>query len=397
MIHKINFKNYKSFKEQQTLELRPITVIIGKNSSGKSAVVKLPTLLEGALSGTVVDPISIINDGIELGAEFRDLLYGRELGSLEFLLEEQEDKVLGVEIVSGVKSTDSPKIRKWKYNDNVELLYRDHSQDYLNVNVNESCDVKFNGFNIISGISKEKLYSADLFNLRTNYIGPFRVLPKRNYTSIGRVRYSKTGIKGENTYQILISDFLYNESKLLNKVSEWYEKNFDGWGIQVNNTCWPDLKIELTRKDSNFCINLRDVGEGMSQVLPLVVSAFMDNDIDTLTIMEQPELHLHPGAHGDLAELFVTSAMTSNNKFLIETHSQNFVLRLRRLIAERKINKDKVVIYTVNYDSHSNTSSLKEISIDDNGNVEYWPKKVFSETLDETLAIKRAQLKNIKI
>ena len=49
MIDKIRFKNFKIFKNWQTLELRSITILIGKNNSGKSAVLKLTTLIEGSL------------------------------------------------------------------------------------------------------------------------------------------------------------------------------------------------------------------------------------------------------------------------------------------------------------------------------------------------------------
>jgi predicted ATPase len=391
MINKISFKNYKSFKEQQELELKAITVVIGKNSSGKSAVVKLPTLIEGSLSGDFIDPISIVNDGIELGAEFRDLVYGRNIGSLEISIEENNNS-LSVELTSGSKDSDLPKIRRWNFNNELEYFYKDIDNSYFNTKEESLDDIEFNGFNILSERGKN---ISHLFSLTTNYIGPFREIPKRNYTSKGSIKSNKLGIIGEYTYQILISDFLYKGSKLLKKVSKWYEDNFDGWGIQINSKSKPDYKIELVRTNPDFSINLKDVGEGMSQVLPLVVSAFMENDLETLTILEQPELHLHPAAHGNLAELFALSGVTTNNKFLIETHSQNFVLRLRRMIAEKRLERDDLAIYSVEYDSVNNTSSLKKIDVDELGNVAYWPKNVFSETLDETMAIRNAQLKNI--
>ena len=49
MIKKISFENCKSFKKEFELELRPMTILSGKNSSGKSAVAKLPTLIENSL------------------------------------------------------------------------------------------------------------------------------------------------------------------------------------------------------------------------------------------------------------------------------------------------------------------------------------------------------------
>jgi AAA15 family ATPase/GTPase len=51
MISKIKFKNFKLFKDWQTLEIKPITILIGKNNTGKTAVLKLIPLLESSLSG----------------------------------------------------------------------------------------------------------------------------------------------------------------------------------------------------------------------------------------------------------------------------------------------------------------------------------------------------------
>ncbi|WP_299248825.1 AAA family ATPase [uncultured Aquimarina sp.] len=392
MINKISFKNYKSFKDEQILELKPLTIIIGKNSSGKSAVVKLPTLIEGSLSGNFEDPILTSNNEVELGAEFRDLIYGREIGTLNLLLEQGDEK-LKLEIASGFKETDLPKIRKWNLNNQVDLIYKDIQDTYYDNLSKETIKVNFNGFNIES-IEKSKSESliGKKMTLNTNYIGPFRDVPNRTYSSRGNTKSLKNGIRGELTYQILLRDYLYNESKLVKQVSHWYEKNFDGWGLQINSNSKPDYKIELKRNNPEFSINLRDVGEGMSQVLPLVVSAFIDTENDTLTILEQPELHLHPAAHGNLAELFAESTKRTKNKFLIETHSNNFVLRLRRLIAQKDLNNNDVALYSVEYNSENNTSSLKKIDILENGDVSYWPTNVFSEALDETIAIRTAQL-----
>jgi predicted ATPase len=113
MINKISFRNYKSFQELQEIEIKPITILIGKNSSGKSAIAKLPTLIDVSLSGQYEEPLLYVNKDVELGAEFRDLIYGRQIGSLDLTLESKTD-TLFVEVTSGVKDNDLPKIRKWK-------------------------------------------------------------------------------------------------------------------------------------------------------------------------------------------------------------------------------------------------------------------------------------------
>lgn len=395
MIDKISFTNYKSFKDNQELDLKPITVLIGKNSSGKSAVAKLPTLLENSLSGKTADPLLTTNNGVELGAEFRDLIYGREIGSLEFKLQKDTD-YLFVEVTSGVKDNDLPRIRKWQYNDEVILQYNDANNNYKNLITQEELEPIFSGLNFEAILHAGNVFPGLVnleekgITLNANYIGPFRKTPQRTYNSIGNTKALKVGIAGENAYQILISDYLYNDRVLLTKVSKWYQDNFAGWGVQVNVNSRPDYKIELFRESpAKFNVNICDVGQGMSQALPLIVSAFLHRNEQLLTIIEQPELHLHPAAHGNLAELFVES-IGDGGKFLIETHSQNFVLRLRRLVAEGKLDENSIQMYYVDYDEERNISELKKIIIHKDGSVEYWPENIFTESLSETIAIKKA-------
>jgi predicted ATPase len=120
----------------------------------------------------------------------------------------------------------------------------------------------------------------------------------------------------------------------------------------------------------------------------------MKDEEPVLIIMEEPESHLHPAAHGNLAERFVDSYLEDNNKrYLIETHSQNFVLRLRRLVAEGKLKPEELAIYYVDFLEDEYLSELKEIEVDKLGKVNYWPEGIFSETLEETMALRDAQFK----
>ena len=52
MLRKISFKNYKSFKAKQTIDLNQVTVLVGPNSAGKSSIIKLLALLKQSLDGS---------------------------------------------------------------------------------------------------------------------------------------------------------------------------------------------------------------------------------------------------------------------------------------------------------------------------------------------------------
>ena len=352
MINRISFKNYKPFKEEFELELRPMTILIGKNNSGKSAVAKLPTLIENSLSGTFDEPIRLNNNDVELGAEFRDLVYGKNLSQLTLKME-SEDEILELKLGVDVRAKEIAKIFSWKLNNHFGNFLKEEEGNY------------FKGFLLESN---EEIYKIKTLKLKTDYIGPFRILPKREYSEINyNEKIEKIGIEGQNAYNLIIQDGLTTEQVLLKKISKWYYDTFEGWEIRVNQDKAPFYQIELTKDSGRLNINLKDVGQGMAQALPLVVSAFMETIEEKLIIIEEPESHLHPAAHGNLAELFVESLKDKNKKYLIETHSQNFVLRLRRLVAEKKLSHEDIVIYYVDFDENSNTSKLQKIDVDELG------------------------------
>lgn len=375
VIRKISFANYKIFKSWQQLELRPITVLIGKNSAGKSALAKLPLFLSDALNGISRDAISLELDKVELGAEFRDLLYGRSMtGSLQLAIQNEEEK-LNVEIAAEATLDAIPEILWWRWFDGQVEIQKGRDEVYKGLTWQDQN---------LKTFPKDLAFSVD-------YLGPIRSIPTRIFSPEKSRRIEKVGSRGEHAYPLLYQSQLQPQATLVEQVNEWYQQNFEGWGIRINRDRDPYYEVELSWKD-RFHINLCDVGEGMSQVLPVIVRAFMPSDENTIISIEQPELHLHPAAHGSLAQLFAERAKVGAGTYLIETHSKNFVLRLRRLVAEGLLLPEKIILYYVDFDEENGESNLRAIEVDDLGKVNFWPEHVFSESLDEAIALRTAQL-----
>jgi len=127
------------------------------------------------------------------------------------------------------------------------------------------------------------------------------------------------------------------------------------------------------------------VGIGVSQVLPVLVSAYASKN--KIIAIEQPEIHLHPGLQAELGDVFIESAMSENgNTFLLETHSEHLILRILRRIRDNNkgecngvpiTNKDVAVLYVA---PDKNGSKVINIPITEDGDFETdWPEGFFEE------------------
>ncbi len=381
MIKQISFKNYKVFKNKQILKLKPLTILIGKNNVGKSAILKLPTLIEGSLSGKFDLPFQLENDDVKIANEYSDVIYGKQFKALELKL--YQDDLIGSQtntLETHILINDGrPEIEYWKLNDFIPN------------------QPKYKGFNIVKSHETSDDFQLPKFTIKTDFIGAVRQDSKSNYEYTFDYN-EKSNTDGSNLYQFLINDYLTTDKKYFTRISNWIRDKFEGWELSIEVDGYkkelPAL-IELQR--SNLTINISQTGMGVTQSLPLIARAFKPCTEETIIIIEEPESHLHPYAHAQLAQLFAESLKAdSNKKYLIETHSQNFILRLRRLVAEGFLNKEDLGIYYVDFDEIKNESSLAEIIVDVAGGVEWWPEGIFAETTLEARAIMNANINDLR-
>lgn len=404
MITQISFKNFRLFKDKQTIELKPITLLIGKNNTGKSAVLKLMPLIESCLGGKSKEPIDLISSDVLIADFPKEIIYGKANRGLEFDIYKKptinsKEKDLKITLFA---DDDDFKIEKWSFNNEIAL----HSDDDVFIDShNNILKASFRGFRLDSLVNIKNgnhqiappINQLDEYDLFVDFISGIRQEARTNYPYEGK-NYEKSGLKGENLYQFLIENSQTTDRKYFNLISEWIREKFEGWELKIEYDGYrKELPALIFLEKGHLKINFSQTGMGISQILPLIIRAYKPCNQETLIVLEEPESHLHPYAHAQIAQLLFESLNLDKKKnYLIETHSQNFILRMRRLVAEGILSPNDLKIYYVDYNENANMSQLKEIKVDERGGVNWWPEGIFGETVLEARKIYNAQINDLR-
>ena len=218
---------------------------------------------------------------------------------------------------------------------------------------------------------------------RISYLGPIRQCPKRSYAWEEKMPIS-LGDSGEFLADALIgsrySGGKYSaKGELLENLSYWLSKMELADGIlvkKIRNSTQYEILLETNGEQ----INLRDVGVGVSQVLPVLAAAYIAQP-GTIIIIEEPESHLHPLAQALLAELFVKASKDRQVQFIVETHSEHLFRRLQTLVASETVEPKDVQMYFVEREGIN--ASLQDLVLNEFGKVAHWPDKFFGDTTNE--------------
>jgi hypothetical protein len=144
------------------------------------------------------------------------------------------------------------------------------------------------------------------------------------------------------------------------------------------------LLVTVTKKGKKFALS--QVGFGVSQVIPIIVESLFDS-IDKrkpISLMQQPELHLHPIAQAALGE-FLYKLAAKGSRFVIETHSDFLIDRFRANIKE---NGGKIKARVLYCTSSSSGNRCDPIDVDSAGDLVDPPtgyKEFFVAELARTL------------
>jgi predicted ATPase len=430
-----NFKGFakKEEKGENTIKIRPITLIYGPNSYGKSSILQSLLLLNQTVKeGKDFNNINLLANGdtVKLG-EFKYLINKNDTNKelqIEISLpfnhyfdktkdnQKQDTSILaklffaycfslhnGQVILSRVDIS-AILIDYYDINNTIEtqkkLIYTlkpvnpeknntfkiirhfDNDKEiFLGDDFQKQEVEKISFFRFEEFLSEEPFKQVEgIFN-NLIYVSSFRTQPERYFVPENNRRVY-VGKNGEYTAEILGYD-----EKVSQYVDEWLKK-IAGYNLVINK----DNVVNSVNLDDDKTkvknINLLDLGSGIAQVLPIVTQAFKSEN-ETILI-EEPEIHLHPRAQAELGEMFAAAAKSKNNAFIIETHSENLLLRLERLIRQGELSKEDVSVIYV--DKNENGSYCIPLILDDEGditNINEIPDGFFEEGFDELFDIKK--------
>lgn len=218
------------------------------------------------------------------------------------------------------------------------------------------------------------------------YLGPLRESPRVAYSLGYAVDSAPTGLRGElaaGLYERERNTLVpfRDESRRLRRqsvgeaVDRWCRYLEIGEGVHVSGEAKLGHRVALIT--DGVPRDLTSVGVGASQLLPVLILLFAAPGGSRI-LLEQPELHLHPGVQSRLADLFLDGR--ADTRLIVETHSEYLVTRLRRRVAEGLAKPGEIGLLFA--ERRTGVTTLRKLDMNEVGDFSVWPAGFFDE-LDE--------------
>ena len=403
-LRKFSIERYKGYAEPAEVELAPLTILVGANNAGKTALAQAIQLLAGGLTSSEKDPsepLPLESGGIHHGETFEDLVTGRNAhGSLNLsaVLADNSSELSLSATVRNVVSPNRPskrQISEWSLRgDGHEVAVQrqgfgelDPYKVLVSGTAQDPRQIGWRGLipwqpNNLADRVGAQVRVLKAWAIGVRHLQCPRSLITSPFTTVELLPLV-LGPDGRDAPLALAADDELRES-----VRDWYRSTFELSIDVVAQGSYSELVVRAPTRDAN--VRLVQSGSGLSHVLPVVVTALTACKAGPgVDVIEHPEAELHPAAHADVAELLIDNLVGSTRPMIIETHSEMMLLRARRRIAEGRLPAKSVLVYWV-HEEPGRGSILRKITINESGEMDSWPDGVFIEDYEEILAIRRA-------
>jgi len=423
----IAVRGYKSLSQAQCIEIRPLTILAGANSSGKSSMMQPVLLLKQTLEAQY-DPGALLLDGSNVRITSVDQLLSKDTHGTctqNFSIE--------CEIDFGVFA---------KLNINkIEITFKKSPEKGLDI---ESMTYQIGKEETITIYPKmpheeimkvipsmvRRMYDALLFNTQpTLSKNNFHWIIKRNRCFLSFAMMSEeepqilsispaiftnelvqhiqniihlSGLRGnlERTYKTsavgeqfpgdfkeYVASILYHwqqtQHENINLVSNALQELGLTWKVEAKSV--DDTRVELrvgrlTHSKPNSAhdvVSIADVGFGVSQALPIIVALFAARP-GQIVYLEQPEIHLHPNAQHKMARLLADAARRGV-RVVVETHSSLLLTGIQTLVASGELSPELVKLHW--FTRKSGVTHIDSTDLDETGSFGEWPQDFDDVTL----------------
>lgn len=435
-------KNFKAWQDTGAIKLAPLTVFFGENSVGKSSLGQLLQALKQSAAATAKRQPLDFGDAqslIDLGSFAQNLHQGQLDQPLEFELQwrlaseidlqglGQHETVLvdelrlQVGVIAG--QAQQPVVQSICYSayqhgqEQCRVSYCSTKTTELQVQIYQP-QMQIYSIALADAVSPERFYQlpaaqqvdAQFINtlaLQTQSVladvhalAALRAAPQRRYSWAGEAPVS-VGRAGESVVAAVLAadaqqrqlQFAVEQPELpfAQGIAYWLEQI----GVASDFAIRPvaDVSDEyqvLLKNHAAACeVSLADLGFGVSQLLPVIVQAFYAQPNSTLWL-EQPEIHLHSQVQAGLADVLIAATQAKeagqarNVQIIVESHSEHFLNRLQRRIAEGVISHSDVALY---FCSRVGTQAqIESLDIDTYGEIANWPENLFGDEMTDIAA-----------
>jgi len=404
----LSVEGYKSIASKQTLKFDGLTVLSGANSSGKSSFMQPFLILKQTIENHYDSgSLELYGENAKLTDSSQVISKVPQRVKKSFSVEmKTDDNFCGVVYkykrgyglqVDSVRLINEkiPKGLTLKIGMRSELIEEKvPEQDFgflKKIYENEQLTTKWRAVKGKCFISAELSFEGDKFARLKGGIEPTKQL-QDFVTRLIHV----PGLRGnpERTYKIASSDDVYpgsfekyvasiisNWSKLKKfetKYSQLKEQLFElGLASNIKTVKIDDTSVEIqisrsNNADERDCVNIADVGFGVSQTLPVLV-ALIGAKKGQYVYIEQPELHLHPKAQFKLAAI-IAKAINRGVRVIIETHSSILIRGVQIAVVKKQLEKEKVALNWFTQNLETGETEVSKAELDEFGAFGEWPE-----------------------
>ncbi len=365
LITAITVKGFKSIAKEQRMEIRPLTILAGANSSGKSSMMQPALLIKQTLESSY-DPGALLINGPNVKmTEFAQLFWGTGTRQIA------DSFSVGFEVSPEERFHLSFKV----WNGELRVDRTGHA-------------------GVVRGTLRRSIWDENwgpgVDALREFVRGLIHVPALRPGSGERLFPKAAVGESFPGTFDdYFASVLLYwkrRENEQLASVGLALESLGLTWKVDARELDATSIEIHVGRLPhrrvggDRDLVNIADVGFGVSHVLPVVVALWAAKKGDTVYI-EQPEVHLHPRAQVRMAGL-LADASKRGVRVIAETHSSLLLLGVQTLVAEGKLDPKLVKLHWFQRDPEDGSTTVVPADLDRNGAFGDWPEDFDVVALD---------------